>query len=52
MPPKRQAICRSTPQARKKRALRASATDEQREARLETARVRITQARSSETLEQ
>jgi hypothetical protein len=29
MPPKRQAICRPTPQARKKRALRALATDDE-----------------------
>ena len=52
MPPKRKAIGRSTPQARKKKALRASETDEQREARLETARVRNAQAFSSETLQQ
>ena len=52
MPPKRKAIGRSTPQARKKKALRASETDEQREARLETIRVRTAQSRSSETDEQ
>ncbi|GFW71969.1 hypothetical protein TNCV_4788581 [Trichonephila clavipes] len=35
MPPKRRAIGRSTPQARKRRALRASESDEQRALRLE-----------------
>ncbi|XP_067129653.1 uncharacterized protein [Centruroides vittatus] len=52
MPPKRQSIGRSTSQARKKKALRASETDEQRESRLETNRVRTAQARSSQTNEQ
>ena len=52
MPPKRKAIGRSTPTARKKKASRASETDEQRETRLETLRVRNAQARSSETDEQ
>lgn len=50
MPPKR--IGRSTSQARKKRALRASETLEQREARLETVRACTAQAWSIETLEQ
>ncbi|GFT23434.1 hypothetical protein TNCV_2016911 [Trichonephila clavipes] len=40
MPPKRRAIGRSTPQARKRRALRASESDEQRALRLENLRVR------------
>lgn len=52
MPPKRQAIGRSTPQARKKKASQASEIDEQREATLETARVRNPQACSFETVEQ
>ena len=52
MPPKQQVIGRSTPQARKKKASRASETDDQQEARLETVRVRTAQAHSSETDEQ
>ncbi|GFX88201.1 zinc transporter 9 [Trichonephila clavipes] len=40
MPPKRRAIGRSTPQARKRRALRASESDEQRALRLENLRIR------------
>ena len=52
MPPKRQAVGRSTYQALKKKALRASETVEQREARLEIGRVGNVQACSSETLEQ
>ncbi|KAJ8879102.1 hypothetical protein PR048_019708 [Dryococelus australis] len=39
MPPKRKAIGRSTPQAKRKRASRASETDEQREVRLEPVRL-------------
>ncbi|GFU93714.1 hypothetical protein TNCV_2185941 [Trichonephila clavipes] len=49
MPPKRRAIGRSTPQARKRRALRASESDEQRALRLENLRVHATETRSSES---
>ncbi|GFX97843.1 uncharacterized protein TNCV_4904941 [Trichonephila clavipes] len=52
MPPKRRAIGRSTPQARKRRALRASESDEQRELRLENLRVHATETRSSESFDQ
>ncbi|KAJ8876872.1 hypothetical protein PR048_021320 [Dryococelus australis] len=45
IPPKRKAIGRSTPQAKRKKASRASETDEQREVRLETARVRAARFR-------
>ncbi|GFW44654.1 uncharacterized protein TNCV_4481991 [Trichonephila clavipes] len=43
---------RSTPQARKRRALRASESDEQRALRLENLRVRATETRSSESSDQ
>ncbi|GFU85651.1 hypothetical protein TNCV_1719421 [Trichonephila clavipes] len=52
MPPKRRAIGRSTPQARKRRALRASESDEQRALRLENLRVHATETRSSESSDQ
>ncbi|GFU44735.1 hypothetical protein TNCV_2220521 [Trichonephila clavipes] len=52
MPPKRRAIGRSTPQARKRRALRASESDEQRALRLENLRVHSTETRSSESSDQ
>ncbi|GFS95468.1 hypothetical protein TNCV_2805931 [Trichonephila clavipes] len=48
MPPKRRAIGRSTPQARKRRALRASESDEQRALRLENLRVHATETRSDQ----
>ncbi|GFW89286.1 ATP-dependent DNA helicase [Trichonephila clavipes] len=43
MPPKRRAIGRSTLQARKRRALRASESDEQRALRLENLRLHATE---------
>ncbi|GFX67669.1 hypothetical protein TNCV_3934111 [Trichonephila clavipes] len=52
MPPKRRAIGRSTPQARKRRALRASESDVQRALRLENLRVHATETRSSESSDQ
>ncbi|GFV21987.1 uncharacterized protein TNCV_4526731 [Trichonephila clavipes] len=52
MPPKRRAIGRSTPQARKRRALRASESDEQRALRLENLRAHATETRSSESSDQ
>jgi len=52
MPPKRLAIGRATPQARKKKASRASETDKQREAKLKTVRVHNAQACSPETVDQ
>ena len=52
MPPKRSSIGSLTPQARKKKALRASETHVQRETRLEKDRVRVAKARSSETVDQ
>ncbi|GFS85903.1 uncharacterized protein TNCV_1219131 [Trichonephila clavipes] len=52
MPPKRRAIGRSTPQAGKRRALRASESDEQRALRLENLRVHATETRSSESSDQ
>ncbi|GFV41445.1 ATP-dependent DNA helicase [Trichonephila clavipes] len=52
MPPKRRAIGRSTPQARKRRALGASESDEQRALRLENLRVHATETRSSESSDQ
>ncbi|GFU73652.1 hypothetical protein TNCV_317141 [Trichonephila clavipes] len=52
MSPKRRAIGRSTPQARKRRALRASESDEQRALRLENLRVHATETRSSESSDQ
>jgi len=55
MPPKRIAIGRYTPQAKRTKASRAKLaleTNEEREARLEAVRVRLTQANSSETNEQ
>ncbi|GFT34016.1 hypothetical protein TNCV_4384681 [Trichonephila clavipes] len=52
MPPKRRAIGRSTPQARKRRALRASESDEQRALSLENLRVHATETRSSESSDQ
>ncbi|GFV65186.1 hypothetical protein TNCV_2148781 [Trichonephila clavipes] len=52
IPPKRRAIGRSTPQARKRRALRASESDEQRALRLENLRVHATEIRSSESSDQ
>ncbi|GFX22687.1 uncharacterized protein TNCV_2994221 [Trichonephila clavipes] len=52
IPPKRRAIGRSTPQARKRRALRASESDEQRALRLENLRVHATETRSSESSDQ
>ncbi|GFY30223.1 hypothetical protein TNCV_3091301 [Trichonephila clavipes] len=52
MPPKRRAIGRSTPQARKRRALRTSESDEQRALRLENLRVHATETRSSESSDQ
>ncbi|GFX36395.1 uncharacterized protein TNCV_3671501 [Trichonephila clavipes] len=52
MPSKRRAIGRSTPQARKRRALRASESDEQRALRLENLRVHATETRSSESSDQ
>ena len=52
MPPKRQAIGRSAPQARNKRALRASESDEQRSLRIENLRVHAADSRSSESSEQ
>ncbi|GFX74220.1 hypothetical protein TNCV_2912531 [Trichonephila clavipes] len=52
MPPKRRAIGRSAPQARKRRALRASESDEQRASRLENLRVHATETRSSESSDQ
>ncbi|GFW54464.1 ATP-dependent DNA helicase [Trichonephila clavipes] len=51
-PPKRRAIGRSTPQARKRRALRASESDEQRALRLENLRVHATETCSSESSDQ
>ncbi|GFU85406.1 uncharacterized protein TNCV_2387101 [Trichonephila clavipes] len=51
MPPKRRAIGRSTPQARKRRALRASESDEQRALRLENLRIHATETRSTELRE-
>ncbi|GFT08886.1 hypothetical protein TNCV_4104051 [Trichonephila clavipes] len=48
----RRAIGRSTPQARKRRALRASESDEQRALRLENLRVHATETRSSESSDQ
>ncbi|GFX45247.1 hydroxysteroid dehydrogenase-like protein 1 [Trichonephila clavipes] len=51
MPPKRRAIGRSTPQTRKRRALRASESDEQRALRLENLRVHATETRSSDKRE-
>ncbi|GFU48147.1 hypothetical protein TNCV_4229871 [Trichonephila clavipes] len=48
MLPKRRAIGQSTPQARKRRALRASESDEQRALRLENLRVHATETRSSD----
>ncbi|GFW38412.1 transposable element Tcb2 transposase [Trichonephila clavipes] len=45
-------IGRSTPQARKRRALRASESDEQRALRLENLRVHATETRSSESSDQ
>ncbi|GBP56890.1 hypothetical protein EVAR_41639_1 [Eumeta japonica] len=52
MPPKRQAIGRSTHQSRKKRALRASESDKQRALRLENLRVHAAETRSFESSEQ
>ncbi|GFS54039.1 uncharacterized protein TNCV_3762361 [Trichonephila clavipes] len=52
MPPKRRAIGRSTPQARKRRVLQASESDEQRALRLENLRVHATETRSSESSDQ
>ncbi|GFT18961.1 uncharacterized protein TNCV_4725981 [Trichonephila clavipes] len=52
MPPKRRANGRSTPQARKRRALRASESDEQRALRLENLRVHASETRSSESSDQ
>ncbi|XP_059160882.1 uncharacterized protein LOC131944344 [Physella acuta] len=52
MPPKRKSIGRSTSEARTKRAIRASETDEQRESRLESIRVGTAQTRSNETEQQ
>ncbi|GFW18545.1 ATP-dependent DNA helicase [Trichonephila clavipes] len=52
MPPKRRAIGRSTPQARKRRALRALESDEQRSLILENLRVHATETRSSESSDQ
>ncbi|GFU94211.1 uncharacterized protein TNCV_1302611 [Trichonephila clavipes] len=52
MPPKRRAIGRSTPQARKRRALRASESDEQRALKLKNLRVHATETRSSESSDQ
>ncbi|GFX97151.1 hypothetical protein TNCV_556411 [Trichonephila clavipes] len=52
MPPKRRAIGQSTPQARKRRALRASESDEQRALRLENLRLHATETRSSESSDQ
>ncbi|GFX49107.1 putative DNA helicase [Trichonephila clavipes] len=52
MPPKRRAIGRSTPQARKRRALRASESDKQRALRLENLQVHATETRSSESSDQ
>ena len=52
MPPKRQAIGRSTSRAKKHRASRDSETDEQRDARLQTVRASTAQARSSESTQQ
>ncbi|GBP20189.1 hypothetical protein EVAR_82062_1 [Eumeta japonica] len=52
MPPKRQAIGRSTHQARKKRALRASESDEERALKPENLRVHAAETRSSESSEQ
>lgn len=49
MPPKRQSIGRSTSRARQAKALRASETQEQREARVEADRLQTAQARASET---
>ncbi|GFU51414.1 hypothetical protein TNCV_1273761 [Trichonephila clavipes] len=49
---KRRAIGRSTPQARKRRALRASESDEQRALKLENLRVHATETRSSESSDQ
>ncbi|GFX33071.1 hypothetical protein TNCV_5042391 [Trichonephila clavipes] len=43
---------RSTPQARKRRVLQASESDEQRELRLENLRVHATETRSSESSDQ
>ncbi|GFU77382.1 hypothetical protein TNCV_3193401 [Trichonephila clavipes] len=51
MPPKRRAIGRSTPQARKRRVLQASESDEQRELRLENLQY-ATETRSSESSDQ
>ncbi|GFX64973.1 hypothetical protein TNCV_451111 [Trichonephila clavipes] len=47
-----EAIGRSTPQARKRRALQASESDEQRALRLENLRVHATETRSSESSDQ
>jgi len=44
---KRQAICRATLQARRKKTLRASETDEQQETKLETVRVQTTLSRQT-----
>ncbi|GFW33498.1 hypothetical protein TNCV_2210331 [Trichonephila clavipes] len=52
MPPKRRAIGRSTPQARKRRVLQASESDEQQALRLENLRVHATETRSSESSDQ
>jgi len=47
MPPKRVAIGRSTPQTRKQKRMRTSETDEQRDARLESARIPTAEARTN-----
>ncbi|GFW93771.1 hypothetical protein TNCV_4220521 [Trichonephila clavipes] len=52
MPPKRRAIGRSTPQAQKRRALRASESDEQQPLRIGNLRVQATETRSSESSDQ
>ena len=52
MPPKKASIGRSTSKARKRKASLQSETDEQREARLESNRIRNAETRSSESVEQ
>ena len=48
VPPKRQAVGRVSPQARKQRALRSLESDEQRAFRLENRRIHATEAHISQ----
>jgi hypothetical protein len=52
MPPKRKCIGRKTPEAQRRKILRASETEDQKEARLKAVRTHSAQVHTNETQEE